>query len=343
MLQAWLLSHAFRREPSWVSQALAPVALVYGALQGRAARRADSLGRERAQPDRPVIVIGNYVVGGAGKTPVTIALVRALQAAGHRPGVVSRGHGRRKDELLPVEPHSTADDVGDEPLLIRRRTGAPVLVGRDRRQAALELIQRHPELTVVVCDDGLQHRALQRQLAIVVFDERGIGNGRLLPSGPLREPLPQAPPSDALVVYSHGERSTHWPGWPGWPLHRRLAGACALSDWLAGRVDPAPLAELKGREQVAVAGIAVPERFFGALERAGLTIRRMPQRDHARYTAPPWPADAVEVLVTEKDAVKLARWSDSGPTVRVVPLDLDLPPDLVAAVLQRLPPPAARP
>lgn len=338
MLQAWLLSHAFRRTASWVSLSLVPLAGLYGLLQARAARTAESRGRERAQPDRPVVVVGNYVVGGAGKTPVTLALVRALQAAGHRPGVVSRGHGRRAGGMVPVEPDSPPDEVGDEPLLIRRRGGIPVMVGRDRRLAALDLLKRHPELTVVVCDDGLQHRALRRQLAIVVFDERGIGNGRLLPAGPLREPLPKGPPPDTLVVYSHGAPSTDW---PGWPLQRTLAGACPLRDWLTGTIEPIALAQLKGREQVAVAGIAVPERFFGALEDAGLTIRRKPQPDHARYTAAPWPADAAEVLVTEKDAVKLAPWAGSGPIVRVVPLDLELPPDLVAAVLQRLPPPPA--
>lgn len=287
-----------------------------------------------------MIVVGNYIVGGAGKTPVTLALLEALRAAGHLPGVVSRGHGRRDNGIRSVEPGDPPELAGDEPLLIRRRAGVPVVVGTDRRRAALELLARNPDVTVIVSDDGLQHRGLRRDAAIVVFDERGVGNGRLLPAGPLREPLPVSPPPDAWVVYSHGQAST---AWPGWPLQRRLSGACPLAEWLAGRPHMAALSTLRGREHLAVAGIAVPERFFADLEQAGLTVRRLPRPDHAPYSAPPWPHDACEVLVTEKDAVKLARWTDTGAVVRVVPLDLELPVDLVSAVLSRLPPPNPSP
>ena len=142
----------------------------------------------------PVVVVGNLVAGGAGKTPVVLAIVAALQAAGHRPGIVSRGYGGRTgasggtNGVLEVEENTPAHRTGDEPLLLRRRSGCPVVVGADRVAAAQALRAAHPTLSVIVSDDGLQHRRLARSVEIIVFDERGVGNGRCLPAGPLREP-----------------------------------------------------------------------------------------------------------------------------------------------------------
>lgn len=333
--RAWLLAQWFRPTVSLAMQGLRPLAWAYGWLLARdqSARRRQA---GRCGPiDRPVLVVGNLVLGGAGKTPATIAIVQALQAAGLRPGVVSRGFGRRTHELLTIGPGSTAAQVGDEPLLIHRRTGAPVVVGRDRVAAAHRLLELHPALDVVVADDGLQHRQLRRDVEVVVFDERGIGNGLLLPAGPLREPFTPLPGPQTLVLYSHGRASTPW---PGSAARRQLAGACRLPQWLQGRTDDArPLSALRGRPLLAMAGIAVPERFFAALEAAGLDIRRLALPDHHRYDTTPWPRGCTEVITTEKDAVKLAAWADPSVTVWVVGLDLVLPVEFISTLLSRLP------
>lgn len=337
--RAWLLDQWYRPRPGALALALRPLAALHGLLQRRDRRRRERQALQRAQPQRPVIVVGNLVLGGAGKTPTTIALARALRAAGHRPGVVSRGYGRAGDAPAEVSRASDPRQVGDEPLLIHRRTGVPVVVGRDRVAAALELLRSHPEVDLIVADDGLQHRQLRRDVEVLVFDERGTGNGLLLPAGPLREPPGDAPGPRMLVLYNHHRPSTPW---PGALAQRRLAGAWPLQRWLAGTDEPPqPLSALQGRRLLAMAGIAVPERFFSALEAGGLEIDRLPLPDHHDYgkarTDPPWPRGTREVVTTEKDAVKLAAWADQGVTVWVVGLDLALPADFVAALLARLP------
>ena len=137
----------------------------------------------------PVVVVGNIYIGGTGKTPLTIWLVQALQAAGMRPGVISRGHGGAGEQPRAVTAGATPFEVGDEPLLIHQRTGCPVMVGRDRAATGRALLAAHPDLDIVLTDDGLQHYALQRDIEIILFDGRGAGNGWLLPAGPLREPV----------------------------------------------------------------------------------------------------------------------------------------------------------
>lgn len=314
---------------------LRPLGGLYRLLS--AAARAVETARARRSPPLavPVVVVGNLIVGGAGKTPVTISLVEALRRAGFVPGVVSRGWGRASTETLDVRLDSDPALVGDEPMLIARRTGAPVVVGRDRRQAAHRLLRDHPETTVVVADDGLQHRRLARDVEVVVFDERGVGNGLLLPAGPLRQPFTERPAPRSLVLYTTATPSTPW---PGWCAVRRLTGAWPLHEWLDGpaRV-PVPLESLRGRPLIALAGIAVPERFFAALEQAGLQIRRQALPDHHRYVDDPVGDSSLEVVTTEKDAVKLAAWRGRARRVWVVGLDLALPDEFVNALLARLP------
>lgn len=340
-LRERLLQHWFgRARGGLLARVLQPLAALYGVLQAFDRRRRERRASALPQPAVPVIVVGNLVVGGAGKTPVVIALVQALQQAGWRPGIVSRGYGRRSAGLQAVDANARADAVGDEPLLIRWRTGAPVHVGRDRRAAALALLQRHPDVNVVIADDGLQHRELRREIEVVVFDERGLGNGRLLPAGPLREPPPPQPGPRMLVLYNHPVAST---AWPGVVTNRQLGAAWPLAAWRAGDARRAqPLAALRGRPLLAVAGIAVPERFFSALEAAGLQIERLPLPDHFAYgTLPPWPASTREIVTTEKDAVKLAHHAADGvdaPAIWVVGLDLALPAEFTAALRARLAP-----
>ncbi len=335
-LEALLARHWWRPRPDALAQALRPLSWLYAALAWLHALPWRAGWRRPEPTPVPVIVVGNLVAGGAGKTPVVIALVEALRAAGRQPGVISRGYGRRSDEVAPVQATSTAAAVGDEPLLIHRRTAAPVQVGRRRLEAARALCKRHPEIDVIVADDGLQHHALARAAEVLVFDARGAGNGLRLPAGPLREPLPRSPGQDRWVLYNAERPTTPL---PGATFERRLGHAVALADWHAGRATAAPLSSLRGRRLVAAAGIATPERFFAMLEAAGLDIERLPLPDHHDFASLPWPPGTPEVLVTEKDAVKLDPARCAPTAVWVMGLDSRLPTDFVQSLLARLGPP----
>jgi tetraacyldisaccharide 4'-kinase len=298
LTQAWLGRGALAR-------LLWPLSQLYRAAEAsrRALYRLGWLRVERLPV--PVIVVGNVVAGGAGKTPLVMAVVAHLQARGWQPGVISRGHGRRGSVCLEVLPGLDAAQCGDEPLLMARRTAAPVFVAAQRVQAARALLSAHPQVDILVADDGLQHHALGRDLNIAVFDERGTGNGWLLPAGALREPWPRRGPLDAhdpiapidLVVHT-SERA------PEGALlcRRRLADYAEAADG-----SRQPLAQLRGQPLQAWAGIAKPEQFFGMLRQAGLSLaqtRSWP--DHHAYTAGDLQAlSGQTILVTEKDAVKL--------------------------------------
>lgn len=339
---------ASRLEASWwrsgdaLSRLLAPLGWLYGAAW-RVYRSASARGWRRApRLDAAVLVIGNLVVGGAGKTPAVLATVRLLREQGYTPGIVSRGWGRGGGgAVAEVEPQSTPEQVGDEPLLLKLRSGAPVVVGADRHAAAEALLERHPEVDLVVSDDGAQHLRLARDLTVLVFDERGAGNGRLLPAGPLREPMGQQPPARSLILYNAAKPSTRWRGALS---TRRLAGAVELAGWWRG--EPATLEALhalRGPRVVAAAGIAQPERFFTMLEAEGLLIDRCPLPDHHDYETLPWTAaDAVAVL-TEKDAVKLRPEHVGTTRVWVVALDFEPEAGYASALRRRLPPPRRTP
>ncbi len=330
--------------------ALRPVAAVYGLLM-RLRRRLYQSGYMRSERlPVPVLVIGNVVVGGVGKTPTVIAVLQHLQERGWVPGVISRGHGRRGSDVLEVRHDTPAMDCGDEPALIRRRTGVPVWVGARRVEAGRALLNAHPEVNLLVCDDGLQHWALQRDLAIAVFDERGIGNGWLLPAGLLREPWPPRHCSDADaawrgpdLVLRHGggaagavTRLPLTPELPCFEAHRSLSSHAVGPD---GSV--VPLHTLKAHPITAVAGIARPEAFFDMLRQQGLTLQHtIALPDHA-------PASAYECLLpeppgvlvcTEKDAVKCfagylaTQATVSAQRVWSVPLELRLAPAFLAAI-----------
>lgn len=314
--QAWLT----RGPTAWL---LLPLAAVFGLLV--AARRwlyAHGLLRADTLPV-PVVVVGNFIAGGAGKTPTVAAVVELLGRAGRRPGVIARGYGRRADDaLVEVAADTPPSRSGDEPLLLRLRLGVPVVVGRDRVAAARALLQSHPEVDVLVSDDGLQHLRLPRRVQVVVFDERGAGNGWLLPAGPLREPLPRRLPANTRVLYNAAQATT---ALPGRTVQRRLRGAVALADWWAGRpASEDALRALAARPLVAAAGLAHPQRFFDMLRAAGLTIAPLPLPDHFDFATLPWPADAHDVVVTEKDAVKLRPGHTGSARVWVAPLDFAL-------------------
>jgi tetraacyldisaccharide 4'-kinase len=323
--------------PTHAARALRPLAALFGALA--------ALHRGLGRPQRltvPVVVVGNLIVGGAGKTPTTITVVRMLRALGWQPGVVSRGHGRTGRGLYEVQPDSSAPDCGDEPLLIRRRASVPVMVGTDRVAAARALCAVHPEIDILVADDGLQHHRLARDLQVIVFDERGVGNGLLLPAGPLRQRLPPACPAGTIVLYSAPRPTTRL---PGWTAVRRHPGVLRLADWWQGRTPPPDSwRALHDRPLLAVAGVAAPERFFDMLREKGLTLyatRALP--DHDPYDALPWRQDTPDVVITEKDAVKLpldqTQGADDTTRIWVVPLDLEPDVAFAAAIKRHFPHP----
>ncbi len=315
---------ADRLQSEWLtggplSAALLPLSWLYRGLLGLRTL-AYRLGLKRVETlPVPVIVVGNWIVGGAGKTPTTLALLDLLKVRGLRAGVVSRGYGRDGDDVRVLTRASTAREAGDEPLLIHLRGRVPVAVGRDRVAAARALLAAHPELDLLVSDDGLQHWRLPRQLSLLVFDERGLGNARLLPAGPLRQP-PAALRGDQLVVYNAPAPSTPL---PGFVAQRRLSGAVTLADWWAG--EPASLDTLLRLQSqpglLACAGLARPQRFFDMLSAQGLDITPLPLPDHADFATLPWPASATGVLLTEKDAVKLPPERVGGTPIWVVTLD----------------------
>lgn len=316
-----------------------PLSLLYGALlHGR--RLAFRIGWLHAtRLPVPVVVVGNVVAGGAGKTPTTIALVQHLLQRGWRVGVVSRGHGRRSEGVLPVRPEDDPDRTGDEPLLIQRRTGVPVWVGRRRADAAAALLSAHPDTDLIVCDDGLQHWALHSDLRLAVFDERGLGNGWLLPAGLLREPWPVREPAHAphLVLRQRGlgaaPRVPLPAGVPGFDARRRLGTGAIGPD---GRCRP--LADLASEPVTALAAIARPQAFFDMLVAAGLRLQdTIALPDHAgadQLLAALQPVKG-PVVCTEKDLVKLGH-PPPGVAVWAVPLELAIEPGFFAEIDRRL-------
>jgi tetraacyldisaccharide 4'-kinase len=324
----------------WRARVLWPLSLLYGLLQAGRRRRFASGSKAVKRLQVPVIVVGNVVVGGAGKTPTVLALLEYLKATGWRPGVVSRGHGRRGKEVLELRAETAATEAGDEPLLIAQRAQVPVFVGSQRAEAAGALLAAHPCVDVLVCDDGLQHLALGRDIGIAVFDDRGIGNGWLLPAGLLREPWPPQT-DDAFapdLVLQHrrdNDHATHSPAVvvpPGIPL---FSAARRLADFAVGaQGQRCSLGDLQEIDFVAVAGIARPDVFFRMLRARGLhpsnTLALPDHADGVAFEGLPHSSSAT-VVCTEKDAVKLftlvALWPPAErPTVWAVPLELRIDP-----------------
>jgi tetraacyldisaccharide 4'-kinase len=284
----------------------------------------------------PVVVVGNAIAGGAGKTPTVLALVAHWHTQGVQVGVVSRGYGRSGTECQEVLPDSAPHAVGDEPLLLRRKTGVPVFVGRDRHATASALLARYPSTQIIVCDDGLQHYALYRDVEVCVFDTRGTGNGWLLPAGPLREPWPRRALAAAgqddtrLLVLKTGPSAI-----AGWLAQRALADHALDAQ---GRATPLNSLRAQGAAPLlAVAGIAQPEVFFSMLRAAGLPIAKtMAMPDHYDFDSFSRNIDGgYRLICTEKDAVKL--WQ-SAPDALAVPLLQPLPADFYTHLDQCLRP-----
>lgn len=275
----------------------------------------------------PVIVVGNINVGGSGKTPVTLALVRALQAAGWRPGIIARGYGGKGPFPLQVQADTMAQACGDEPKLLQQRLQVPVVVAPDRVAAGRMLLAAHPEVNVLLSDDGLQHYALARSLEMVVIDgQRGFGNGWRLPMGPLREPLSRLAQVDMLL--QNGGSSLQHP--QAWRFALKPQG------WRRVR-DQQPIDALPAGDLVALAGIAAPQRFFVTLQQLGVSVRATHAfADHQPYSAAllqPLAAGKI-LLMTEKDAVKCAAFA--GDHWYYLAVDAELPEPALALIMQSL-------
>jgi tetraacyldisaccharide 4'-kinase len=269
----------------------------------------------------PVVVVGNIAVGGSGKTPVVAWLVEALREAGFRPGIVSRGYGGTVASATVVPADGDAARFGDEPVLLARLTGCPLAVGRDRPAAGRVLLEAHPDVDVLVSDDGLQHYALGRDIEVIVVDEQVFGNGWRLPAGPLREGVDRLAGAD--LVIAHGELSAR--------LRAAAGGVPVAQMRLTGemleRLDGSgrrPLNDFAGRRVHAIAGIGRPQRFFEQLSAAGLEVVPHVFPDHHPYVADDLVFDEIAPkILTAKDAVKCAPFAPSDTWVLPVIASID--------------------
>lgn len=311
---------------SVIAWLLWPASLVYGllVLTRRALYGVRLL--ESHHPGIPVIVVGNLTTGGTGKTPLVIWIAELLKSKGWSPGIVSRGYGAEASGSRGAPRAATvasdAAEVGDEPVVIARRTGCPVWVGADRVRVAAALREQHPEVDVLVLDDGLQHYRLRRDVEIAVVDARGYGNGFLLPAGPLREPKGRR--ADAVVAHGSVREGAFSMTLEGDTAHR-------MTDARERR----PLSAFAGQRVHAAAGIGDPNRFFLHLGKAGIKVLPHPFPDHHRFVPRDLEfGDDAPLMLTEKDAVKLR--SAARPHWWVLPVSAKLDPAFGAWLLRTL-------
>ena len=310
LLQAW-------RRRGLLATLLLPAAVLYAVLAQtrRILYLCGVLKIQRAKAI--VIVVGNVVAGGAGKTPTVMALVQHLQGQNYKVGVVSRGYGRTGTSCLEVLSTSRPNEVGDEPLLIQHNTQVPVFVAHARHKAATALLTRYPDTQILLCDDGLQHYALYRDLEICVFDDRGCGNGWVLPSGLLRERWPRravlaaGQNNDRLLVLHTGSQ----PAFDGYTVQKSLSPLARSRD---GTLTPlADLYKVGAKPLMAVAGIAQPESFFAMLRNYGVRLEKtIALPDHYKLNSELLNKyGGYRVICTEKDAEKL--WPIAADAVSV--------------------------
>ncbi len=328
-MERYLQAVWYGRKSGWP---LRPLSWLYGGVQRmRSAAYRRGFARSK-RVGRPVVVVGNLTVGGTGKTPLVAWLTHALSARGLRVGIVSRGYGRARSGLWHVHPQDSWRLTGDEPLLLARRTGAPVVVATDRVAGARELAGMGVD--VVLADDGLQHLRLARDVEIVVVDAaRGFGNGRLLPEGPLREPLSRLRSVDAIVLNGDATASGAVPGAGDVPFIGMQVVTDAVVPVEAGAAEP--IESYRGREVHAVAGIGHPERFFDSLRSHGIIVRAHAFPDHHAFQPRDLEVrDALPVLTTEKDAVKCAGFG--SPRLHYVRATAQLAADDADRLLDRI-------
>lgn len=298
-IENWLVRHWYGdHQPPWYLRALEPL---YRFGFNRAQKRARNGNRLYRAP-LPVIVVGNLTAGGAGKTPLVIRLCQLAVDMGLKPGIATTGYGRDSKETLLVKAEDDAGNCGDEPVLLARRTGVPVVVAADRLEAVRVLAEM--DLDLVFSDDGLQHAALERDIELCVVDgERGFGNGHLIPAGPLREPVARLATVDYVIANGEGPGNDQLADID--PMHMDAYVVRSLDD-----EKMYPVEEFASMcDQVpahAVAGIGNPGRFFRLLEELGINVGTSVFPDHHTYSVSDFasiqPGSAI--IMTEKDAVK---------------------------------------
>lgn len=329
--ESWL--HGQWAERGAFAWALSPLSLLFMAISRARMRRIKPV-----EIPVPVVVVGNIYVGGTGKTPITIQLVRELRNAGWTPGVVSRGYGRKSSGLRLVTQQSLASDVGDEPLLIALSTDCPVAVGSDRVCAAKMLLAQHPEINVIVSDDGLQHVHLARDVELAVVGARGLGNGWVLPAGPLREPPSRLDSVDAIILNATQETVTSRT--PRFAATSQVGEAVQLCSGKRRDIDDLShrIAE-KEAKCWAAAGIAAPGRFFDMLRAHDLNPSTLDLGDHFGFEHNPFAhLECDYIFITGKDAVKCRSIPEIANDERiwVVDLEMHLDPFLTELVLEKI-------
>lgn len=288
----------------------------------------------------PVVVVGNISVGGVGKTPLVIHLARRLTALGWRTGIISRGYGGQGNAgVTEVFAESDPEQVGDEPVLVAQNTGCPVVTGADRVKAARAMLEAHPNIQVILSDDGLQHYRLGRFLELAVTSPDAELNGWPLPAGPMREPRSRLHSVDAVIVTSAVGAVLPVPtlGGTGAAYPSRFHAATRTADF-ASMVDHSQTrspVSFSGLRLHAVAGIGHPQRFFDTLKRMGLEAEEHVFPDHHRYREDELCFTGDAILTTEKDAVKLRRLALALP-VWVLPIEVSIEPDLAQFVVEKL-------
>jgi len=274
----------------------------------------------------PVIVVGNLTVGGTGKTPLVIWLTNYLKEHGYQAGVISRGYGgKARHWPQQVRPDGDPVAVGDEAILISKRTACPMAVGPERLVSGRELLHYHPACNVIISDDGLQHYALYRDIEVAVIDGKlRFGNGYCLPAGPLRERITRLKKVDFIVT--NGEA-----GKDEYGMRYNITDACNMQDSSQSQA----VEQFKGQQVHAVAGIGNPDRFFNQLTGMGIDVIAHPFPDHYFYKETDLDfGDDKPVLMTEKDAVKCKRFAKQHHWF--VPVTVEVQETFGKAILEKL-------
>jgi tetraacyldisaccharide 4'-kinase len=324
--------------PARLAYLLLPIALLYRAASALRAWLYRSGVLQHARLRVPVVIVGNITVGGSGKTPLTHWIVQRLQARGRTPAVVSRSYAAQARSPARVRADDDPGVRGDEAVLLAATLTCPVWSGPDRRDTARALLESHPEIDTLVCDDGLQHYALARDVEIVVVDAaRGFGNRLPLPAGPLREPLRRLATVDAIVINGAARLPQLPAAVPAFTMH--LQGGHFRN--VADPVRVADAEHFKDLRLAAVAGIGNPERFFSDLRALGLVFAAHAFPDHHRFRAEDLRFPEIDaILMTEKDAIKCASFSDAR--MWAAPVVAMVSGDLASLILERIGEQAAR-
>lgn len=326
-----LIRVAWRRENALYYLVLVPFSWLFAAITALR-RYAYKIGILKSYKlPVPVIVVGNISMGGNGKTPVVMWLVQQLKNKGYRPAVISRGYGGNAKLPTSVNAESKPNEVGDEPVLIANNCGCPVWVGANKVRVATELFKAHPEINVLISDDGLQHYALQRDIEIAVIQpESRSYKPRLLPAGPLREPLARFNTVDAIVC--NGKIKV------GESINSREFEMQLIGHQFYNLLDTnikADVSDFKRKTIKAMAGIGKPERFFAHLSQLGLAFASVSFDDHYAFTAEDLVKIDCDILImTEKDAVKCSVFAK--PHYWVLPVQAQIEDGLLALILNKL-------